>query len=126
MRNPTPITYRPWLVLFSLTAFTLSGCMFSPEKAPGLNPTATSPPASGPTTSSSFGTAPAPAANGATAAQQLTQAQVVQSQVQTITAPMNQTAQYALTSDDIALLQTNGLVAASDVATLTPLIQTSQ
>ena len=60
----------------------------------------------------------------ATPMQQISNPQQVAAQVQAVTAPLNQTPQYALTSEDIALMQSQGVLATGDQATLQAVVAT--
>lgn len=107
---------RP-VVLFTLalslgaTGF-LQGCHSSSPPDPTSPDAATT--TAGSVVVSSSGSPPAPSAS--------TPAAAVATQVQTVTAPLNQTPQYALTSADLALLQAQGVLSAGDSATLSALV----
>jgi hypothetical protein len=105
--------------LLVLSAAALQGCSKSPPNLSQLS----SPLSSSPVAGGSDGTGTT-TSGGVTTPPPVDRAQVVADQVQqSVAAPLNQSPQYALTSDDLAVLQSQGVLADGDGATLTPLLK---
>jgi hypothetical protein len=111
MRIPHRVFKKSLLPLLVIGAALIQGC-HSPAPNSGLSSSSAQSTSSGSSGTSTPIQDPPPA-----------QTSFAATQLQTVSASLNQSPQYALTSDDVALLQSQGVLSDGDSPALSPLVK---